>query len=155
MKHCLRYLWRNITTCPEKGLLENLNEFIIGESLELVRTKIENIGKFSMHFELSTSWQNNKLYRSYCFGELSSGNYNIGLNKRVIHNSNLLKPTYLYHESHLVDGITNLNPLLGGCTKINKHLEQNIWIAIDLKSEYIIKKINIYPSNDNGNKKFK
>lgn len=142
---CIEFLWKK-HGCLESGFSfkENFERWISNSSTKDIRNHMMSVLLPPVYFMTEqTLFNKSTSYRINCFGQSSSGYYNIAAYKDTIILSSILQDDK-YHHSHAVDRTLQGNPNLGSCTVIPS---PHAWIAIDLKQIYEIRTIEINPPN--------
>ncbi|CAD5119518.1 DgyrCDS8120, partial [Dimorphilus gyrociliatus] len=140
-EECIEYLWEK-TGCVKNSFyfLAKLSFWITNLKIDNIKYEMKFIRKNSVHISYSQAFnEQNEWYRVMCFDHISPSIFNIALYKTVVvYTSNETENSELYHYSHIVDGVTESNPLLGGCSKAT------FWIGVDLLQDYFIITVAIY-----------
>ncbi|CAD5114038.1 DgyrCDS3191 [Dimorphilus gyrociliatus] len=150
IRECIEFLWNKHTHCSSNGLglTDNMNKWLGNMTVFSIKEEMIEISKNSVHFsKVNSQTASKELYRSLCYGNLSPGRYNIAFGKKILHNMVSSSSSTIYNINHLVDGVTNPNANLGGCLQLFKSNLPTLWFAIDLKTNYIVRRVIIYPQS--------
>ncbi|CAD5114008.1 DgyrCDS3171 [Dimorphilus gyrociliatus] len=101
---------------------------------------------FDRTLQIFTTDLNSDYYRLICFQPTNGQETNIAFDQKVSYIGRF--ESSLSHPKHVVDGLRCSNITLGSCKIILKSTTRQPEITIELEGEHIIKKIILWPTNE-------